>query len=196
MIDTLVAQIAATSWLEWLAVALALAYLVLAVRQSIWCWPCAFGSTALYIWLFHEAALFMESALNVFYLVVAVYGFYYWFRGGKGERPVTTLAPRYHVIAVLVIAGLVAVSGRWLAAHTSQAYPYVDAFTTWSAVFATWLTARKVLENWGYWLVIDSVSIWLYLQRDLALTAALFVVYLVLIPVGFVSWRQSLEADR
>lgn len=191
--ERLAGQAAAMSWPEALAVVLAVGYLVLAVRQNIWCWVCAFVSTALYVWLFHDAALFMESALNVFYLVMAVYGWYEWRYGGARHAglAVTVWPPARHAAALAVIAALTAASGSWLAANTTAAFPYVDSLTTWSAVWATFLVARKVLENWVYWFVIDAVSVWLYLSRGLPLTALLFCFYLVLIPIGFVAWRRD-----
>lgn len=194
--SALVEQLGAMRAVEFVAVALAIAYLVLAIRQSPWCWPCAFVSTGIYIWLFREVALFMESALNVFYLAMAVYGLWLWTRGGPRGAPkrVHVKPVALHAAALVVIALLVATSGTWLARNTSQALPYVDAFTTWSAVFATWLTAQKAIENWGYWLVIDVVSIGLYVSRGLPLTALLFVLYVGLIPIGFLAWRRDLRA--
>ena len=132
--------------------------------------------------MFHGVSLFMESALNVFYLAMAVYGLWVWTRGGPRGTPravhVKPLA--LHVGAWVAIAALVLASGAWLARNTSQALPYVDAFTTWSAVFATWLTAQKALG--------------LYVARGLPLTALLFVLYVALIPIGFVAWRRDLRA--
>ena len=84
---------------EWLAVVLAFAYLVLAARENIWCWACAFFSTALFIWLFHQGALISESLLNVFYLVMAVYGWHQWRQGGRGktELKISTWTPARHL---------------------------------------------------------------------------------------------------
>ncbi|WP_405233800.1 nicotinamide riboside transporter PnuC [Lentisalinibacter salinarum] len=197
-VERLAAQAASMSPVEALAVALAIGYLVLAVRQNIWCWACAFVSTGLYIWLFHGAALFMESALNVFYLVMAVYGWYEWRYGGARHAglPVTVWPPARHGAALGVIAALTVASGAWLAANTAAAFPYLDSLTTWSAVWATFLVARKVLENWVYWFVIDGLSVYLYLSRGLPLTALLFCFYLVLIPVGFLSWRKDYARTR
>lgn len=193
MLADFTSQLAATTLPEWCAVVLAIAYLLLAIRQSIWCWPCAFASTGLYIWLFHDVNLYMESALNLFYLLVALYGFWFWWRGAGAGKPakVRRLSAGVHAIAWALIAALVIVSALLLDRFTAQANPFADAFTTWSAVWATWLTARKVLENWWYWLVIDLVSVWLYLERGLALTAALFILYLMMIPFGYLSWRRS-----
>ncbi|MEN7341542.1 MAG: nicotinamide riboside transporter PnuC [Pseudomonadota bacterium] len=198
MIDTLIQQLLRQSPLEWIAVVTALGYLILAIKQSIWCWPCAFVSTSIYVYLFGSVALFMESALNVFYLAMAVYGFVYWLKGkpdGAENVPVTQLALRWHILAIATIALAVGVAGSQLV-KTSQQLPYLDAATTFSAVWATWLTARKVIENWWYWLVIDVVSIGIYTDRGLWLTAALFVVYVLLIPVGYLAWRRAMQAER
>lgn len=194
MLDTLISQLANTSMVEALAVAFGIAYLLLAIRESIWCWPCALVSTALYIYLFHDVALLSESALNLFYLVMAIYGWWQW-RGGMIDKAaplkVTSMPGRRHGQALVVIAALVAITGAALTRWTDADFAYIDAATSWSAVWATWLTARKILENWYYWFVIDAVSIALYLQKALVLTALLFAVYLVLVVFGIRRWRRS-----
>ena len=95
-----------------------------------------------------------------------------------------------HVAALAVITGAALVSGYLLAANTEAALPYLDSFTTWGAVVTTFMVARKVLENWIYWFVIDGVSIFLYIDRGLYLTAALFVAYTVIVVFGFIAWRK------
>ena len=87
-------------------------------------------------------------------------------------------------------------TGGWLSANTDAAYPYVDSATTYAAVWATFLVARKVLENWYYWLVIDAVSIFIYWSRDLQLTSMLFAVYVVMIPFGLFAWRRSWQEQQ
>ena len=178
---------------EVLAVILAIAYLLLAIRQNIWCWAAAGISTAIYVWLFIEARLYMESALNAFYFAMAIYGWYVWYSGRSDghERPVVVWPGRVHAIAITVIVAASAVSGFLLHRHTEAAFPYVDSLTTWSAIWATFLVARKVLENWWYWLVIDSASVFIYWLRDLELTSLLFVLYVIMIPFGLVSWSRS-----
>lgn len=175
---------------------LAIAYLVLAIRQNIWCWVCAGVSTAIYVTLFIDARLYMESVLNGFYFAMAIYGWYAW-RAGRSndhERPVVRWPPGYHVVAILGIVGVSALNGYLLGRYTDAAFPYLDSLTTWSAIWATFLVARKVLENWWYWLLIDTASIVIYWIRDLELTALLFVVYVIMIPFGLVSWRRSMVA--
>ena len=186
-------QLQALSPLELSAVLLAIAYLLLAIRQNIWCWICAGISTAIYIYLFADAKLYMESFLNGFYFVMAIYGWYVWHFGKSGddELPVAVWSRSTHAGALLAIAVISIASGYLLERFTDAAFPYIDSMTTWSAIWATFLVARKVLENWWYWLVIDAVSVFIYWARDLQLTSLLFVIYVVLVPIGLLSWARS-----
>lgn len=193
LLTVLLEQAATFSMVETTAVALAIAYLLLAIRQNIWCWLCAGLSTAIYIALFINARLYMEAVLNGFYFFMAIYGWYKWRSGAKESAgfPVVVWAPRLHVTAFALIALASGLTGFVLSRWTDAAFPYMDSLTTYSAMWATYLVARKVLENWWYWLVIDLASIFIYWSRDLQLTALLFVVYVVLIPIGYLSWRAS-----
>jgi len=189
----IVAEARALSPLEVIAVAAAIVYLVLAIRQNIWCWLGAGISTAIYIYLFFDARLYMESALNLFYFAMAIYGWSVWYfgRSGGAELPVSVWPRNVHATAVAAVVAASAVSGYLLSRYSDAVYPYVDSMTTWGAIWATFLVARKVLENWWYWLVIDAASIVIYWSRDLHLTALLFVAYVVMIPFGLIAWRRS-----
>ena len=198
VLSQIVEQARAQSPAEVVAVVSAVAYLVLAIRQNIACWFFAAISTAIYIWLFIVAKLYMESVLNGFYLAMAVYGWFVW-RSGKdasGTRPVTVWPLQRHIIALLFIALVALLNGFALNTWTDAAYPYIDSLTTWSAIWATFLVARKVLENWWYWLVIDAASVAIYWSRDLQLTSLLFVLYLVMIPFGLKAWTESLRRQE
>ena len=189
----LLGQLLEWSPLEAAAVVAAILYLLLAIRENIWCWLFAGISTAIYVYLFVVARLYMESALNVFYFAMAIYGFSVWYRGRTpgAELPVTVWPRRAHGIAIGAILLTSLASGYLLDTQTDAAFPYIDSLTTWSAIWATFLVARKVLENWWYWLVIDIASIFIYWSRDLELTALLFVVYVIMIPFGLISWTRS-----
>lgn len=186
-----------TFTIETVAVLLAIAYLVLAVRQNIWCWAAAFVSTSIYLYVFFKAQLYMESALQIFYIAMAVYGWQQWRHGGAGGTPrrVTTWRPRQHAFAIGLILSLATASGFALERFTDAALPFLDSLTTWGGIVATYMVARKILENWHYWFVIDSLSIYLYLSRGLHQTALLFVLYLVLIVIGYVSWRRDMNRE-
>jgi nicotinamide mononucleotide transporter len=192
--EGIVAAAQAMSIWEVVAVILGIAYLVLAMRQSILCWYAAFGSTAIFSWLFWDVSLVMESGLNVYYLIMAIYGWSVW-RGNK-EKSETNVAIKTWSLSRhgLIIAGVILMSlatGYGLEKNTSAALPYLDSFTTWGAVITTYMVAQKVLENWLYWLVIDTVAIYLFIDRELYLTALLMIVYVVLATIGWFMWLKE-----
>ncbi len=186
---------AMSAW-EAAAVVLGVAYLLLAMRESLWCWYAAFASTGIFLVLFWNVNLLMESALQVYYLGMAVYGWWQWQRGGEGhtELAISRWDTRQHLVAVAAVLLVSAASGALLQQFTGAALPYLDSFTTWGSVLTTWMVARKILENWLYWLVIDSVSIYLYLDRALYLTAGLFALYLVIVLFGYRKWWLHYQA--
>tara|TARA_B110000240_G_scaffold7366_1_gene8147 strand:+ start:265 stop:855 length:591 start_codon:yes stop_codon:yes gene_type:complete len=179
--------------LETLAVALGMSYLLLAMRENSLCWYCAFFSTAIYVYIFGDVSLYMESALNVYYMGMAVYGWLQWQKGGANHSGVEIVrwTAKHHIICVLVILIASVISGYLLSVNTDARLPYLDSFTTWASVLTTVMVARKVLENWLYWIVINSVSIYLYIDRDLDQTAAMFTLYLVLSVLGYVAWKKN-----
>lgn len=179
--------------LETLAVALGISYLLLAMRENSLCWYCAFFSTAIYVYIFGDVSLYMESALNVYYMGMAVYGWLQWQRGGANHSGVEIVrwTAKHHIICILVILIASVISGYLLSVNTDARLPYLDSFTTWASVLTTVMVARKVLENWLYWIVINSVSIYLYIDRDLDQTAAMFTLYLVLSVLGYVAWKKN-----
>lgn len=184
--------------LETVAVALSIAYLILAMKENSLCWYCAFVSTAIYVVIFGDVSLYMESALNGYYMAMAIYGWYQWQRGGSANQGValSIWSTRQHFMAIGLILLSTVISGYLLTVTTEARLPYIDSFTTWASVVTTVMVARKVLENWLYWIVINSVSIFLYIDRELYQTAAMFVVYLVLAIIGYFTWRKNyLEQD-
>ena len=182
-----------TSWIEFIAAVLAVAYLLLAIGQRLSCWLAAFISSVLYVWVLFDARLYMESLLNAFYAAMAVYGFWQWQHGKAGGALTVNRWPlARHALAASGIVGLSLVTAFFLRRYTPAALPFPDSMVAWSSVFATFLVARKVYENWHWWLLIDSVSVYLYYTRHLYATMLLFVLYLVLIVIGMREWRRSL----
>ncbi len=194
----IVEQARAISVPELIAVLAAVAYLGLAIRQHIACWFFAAISTAIYIALFFSAKLYMEAVLNGFYLVMAGYGWIVWTSGRRDGKqlPVVVWPLKRHAVAIASIVLLSFATGYLLHRYTDAIFPYIDSLTTWFAIWATFLVARKVLENWWYWLLIDVASVFIYWSRDLQLTSLLFVVYLVMIPFGLLAWTRSMHEQR
>lgn len=189
--EGVIAAVQAMSLAEVLGVGFSLLYVILAAKESIWCWPAAIVGTSVSIYVFYDSNLKAESALNIFYLLMAVYGWYEWKYGSKkqDELPISQWPFKYHIINIVVSGVLTYVLGIYLI-DIGSANPFVDAFTTVFALVATFMVARKVLENWVYWIVVDAVAVYLYISRDLYLFALLSVVYTIIAIVGFVNWRR------
>jgi nicotinamide mononucleotide transporter len=196
--NAIAAAFAAMSLWEVAAVVLALAYLILAMKENSLCWHAAFVSTSIYVFLFWDVSLLMESALQIFYLVMAVYGWWQWRKQGdtQSELRIHRWALRTHIIVAVVVGLLTLSFGYVLSTSTHAELPYLDSFTTWGAVVTTYMVTRKVLENWIYWIVIDGASVYLYIDRELYLTALLFVLYVVLVVIGFFQWNAIYKREQ
>ena len=176
--------------MEILAVLLAILYLVLAVKQNILCWPAGILSSFLYLFIMYSAGLYMEASLQIFYIFMGIYGWSHW-KSKQPEFIVNNWSTLNHFKAISLILLLSLISGYLLDRYTEAALPFLDALTTWGAIFATYMVAKKLIENWIYWFVIDSISIFLFISRDLNLTALLFTGYLVIIFFGYRSWSKA-----
>ncbi|MDT0604088.1 nicotinamide riboside transporter PnuC [Thalassotalea castellviae] len=184
---------------ELIAVASALIYVVLAAKENIWCWPAALISTVIYTVIFYDVYLWMESLLQVYYFAMAIYGWYCWYYINK--RPQKTLyiqswSLSFHVKAILLLSIISMVVGLLMATNTPTHYPYLDSATTVFSVFTTYLVAQKVLENWLYWIVINAVSVYLYLAKDLEPTAALLVLYFFMALYGYFQWSTKFKQRK
>lgn len=191
--DAIVAAITAVTWAEWVAVVLALAYLLLAIRQNPWCWAFAITSSAMYCVIFARTGLVMQAALQVFYVAMAVYGWRHW-KGSDAAAPalVQRWPVRRHLLALGAVAAVTLVNVALVGEPGADLFvSYADAAIAWGSVFATWLVARKVLECWLYWIVLDLAAAVLYGSQGLHATAALFLVYTVLAGRAFVAWRND-----
>lgn len=182
-------------WLEILAVALGFAYVILAIRQQRACWIAGGLSTALYVWIFLDSRLYLQSALQVLYVALAVYGWWVWRPGpdAASDKPVRwSLGHQLAMVAAVVL--LVAVSVPLLSAYTDSASPWLDSLWSWASVAATWMMARRVLENWLWWIVIDLGLTVMFLSEGLGPTALLYITYTVLAVAGWLAWRRDVQA--
>lgn len=184
-------QLSQQSYLEIVAVILALFYVYLAARQNIWCWPCALLSTAIYTYLFWEVTLPFHVLLNVYYMLMAIYGWRQWQGKSSQKLQVKSWPAQRHLlwISLLVIGSLLLSAGA--SSVFDEQYLYLDAFITVFSVFTTVLVAHKVRENWLYWIVIDLVSAYLFFAKGLALTGLLFMLYTFFAFYGYLQWGKN-----
>ena len=178
--------------MEITAVVFAIIYLLLAVKQDVRCWYAAIFSSFLYFFIMMSANLYMEAYLQIFYIIMAIYGWFQWNKisENKSKFIVRTWSIKQHLIVISSVISLAYISGSLLNIYTEAALPFIDALTTWGAIIATYMVAKKLLENWIYWFVIDSISVLLFMSRGLYLTSVLFFVYLIIIYFGYKSWTN------
>ena len=181
------------AWIiEGVGAALAIAYLLLALKQNKLCWFAWIASSILYLYVMYQAGLYMESLLQVFYLCMGFYGLGQWSKTINNNQNihVDLWSIGNHISAISLIIVLSFLSGILLSNFSNAALPFIDAFTTWGAIVASYMVAKKILENWIYWFVIDFISVFIFASRGLYFTSALFVTYLVIIYFGYKSWSK------
>lgn len=194
LLESLLAQARASSPLEWLALASGLGYALLAVRRDRRAWVFGAVSSALLAWIAAGARLPLQAALQAAYVAMAVYGFRTWTReadaADAGRVRVTRWPLRRNALALACVAlGTLAVAPL-LAAHTDAAWPRLDAAVTLGSLLATWMTARALIDNWVWWLVVDAASLVLYASQGLVFVALLYLVYFVIALVGLRDWSR------
>jgi nicotinamide mononucleotide transporter len=167
----------------------------LTARENIWCWPTGVVSVVLYAWIFWSARLYANGALQVVYLVLIVYGWYEWLHGGANRSELrVSRTPLWGWAATILLGGAATgVAAWWMAAHTDASMPWPDAATTAFSIVAEAMTARKWIENWMLWVVIDAVTTWMLVQQKLYPSAVLYAVFVPLAVWGWWKWRKSMH---
>ncbi|MDN3485206.1 nicotinamide mononucleotide transporter [Pseudoalteromonas sp. Scap03] len=188
----------AMSHWEYIAVALSMAYLLLAIKENLWCWPAAFFSTLIYTIMYWNGALLMESLLNFYYMYMAVFGWVVWRKGkaNQAQRLITSWPVNRHIILIVLTTLASLAIGYVMQNYTHADFAYLDSFTTCFAVVTTYLVAKKVLENWLYWIVIDAASMYLYYEKGYYPTLVLFIFYTVMAAWGFKTWYEEYEQSQ
>jgi nicotinamide mononucleotide transporter len=200
ILGTIAAQWQQQSIFEIFAVVLSIAYVWLAAEGSIWCWPAAFVSTLMFIFVFWDVSLFFQLMLNVYYLIMAVIGFLHWRRSNEERFVVLQMPLRLHVkiiIAGIILTTLFSALAVNLAEHWfSYDLLYLDAGITVFSLLVTYLTVKKYLQSWMYWSVINFLSVYLLIANELYLTVILMLIYIVIAMRGYINWSQSLFDDE
>ncbi|HYR29606.1 MAG TPA: nicotinamide riboside transporter PnuC [Thermoanaerobaculia bacterium] len=180
--------------IELTGVLVTIASIWLATRENVWYYPTGIVSVLLYAWIYYGEKLYAEAGLQVVWLVLLIYGWYHWLRGGvnRTELPVSR-TPKWGWLVVLsagaLMTGMIVTIQR---NFTDNPAPFVDSsIAAWSIV-AQWMTARKWIENWFFWLAVNAVAVPLYIDRELWLTAVLYGILFILAIEGWRKWRVSL----
>lgn len=184
---------APATWLELIAVALALVMVALNMRVNPLAWPLAIASSMLYFLLFWDSRLYGEAGLQIFFVAVALWGWWQWLRGtmDDGSALRVRALPRREALACLLVLALAwPALALFLDHRTDSDVPWFDAFPTAASLVGQWLLGRKYIENWLVWLVVNVVSVALFAVKGLWLTVLLYAVFVVLSVVGWRAWQR------
>ena len=182
------------SGIESIAVLFSILYIILAAKENISCWLAAIISVSTYIYICFSAQLYAETMLQVFYLLMAFYGYYNW-RKKESCLQIIEWSIKKHLIVFILATTATFLMGFYFVTYTNAKMPIIDSFTTIFSIIATYMVVKKVLGNWLYWIVIDSVSVYLYFSRDLHLTSLLFITYTIIAFFGYFNWLKIIKRD-
>jgi nicotinamide mononucleotide transporter len=194
-----------TEWLlsnkiELLGAILGILYVVLSIRQNIFTWPTGLLTSVLYIVVFYKSALYAAMSLQVYYVFISIYGWYFWLRGknsiNKLQAPVQKINKQFLLrigaVTVLIYGFILFI----LINFSDSDVPFMDSLTTSLSITATWMLARKYIEHWIIWIFVDIVSSGLYIYKNLWPTVVLFLVYTVMAFIGYVEWKKDLKSEN
>jgi nicotinamide mononucleotide transporter len=184
-------ELADTSWLVWTAVGFGVLQVLLAKSNNIWLYPAGIISSALFVWIFIDAMLYAESALNVYYVIMSIYGWWYWTtKKAKPPVPITrTTNNEKFVVAIIVVGGTAAI--WWvLFSFTKSNVPFWDALVSATAWAGMWLLAKRKLENWIMLNISNAVAVPLQFYKHLPLSALLTVFLFIIAVLGYFKWKK------
>lgn len=183
---------------EYIGTGLGLLCVYLIIRQNILCWPVGIATIAIYTRIFFEAKLYSDVLLQGIYLLLHIYGWYYWIkRGPDEERPanVQALSTEAKWLWLAIAITSTYTLGFVMGHYTDASVPYFDAATTTISLIAQWLMTRKFIENWLVWIFVDVLAAGVYLYKSLNATALLYMVYACLGVYGFITWRRTVISE-
>jgi len=177
--------------LEYIALPMALMFLVLVIMENIWCWLFGIVSSAIYVFIMYESHVYSESILYGIYVVLGFFGWYKWTTNSESQNRIKQASVKTHILiislGIVLSLGLGTVMKHYM---TDSFRPYADAFSSVFSLIATYMEAYKWLSAWVFWIIINVFSLWLYFDRGLHTTSILMMVYFVFSIVGYVEWRR------
>lgn len=184
-------------WLDILTTVLGLVYILLEYRASIWLWFVGVIMPALDIWLYWSHGLYGDAGMAAYYTVAAIYGFAVWKfckkRGQQheGDMPITSMRRSLYVPATIFFFIAWGATYYILATFTNSTVPLLDSFTNALSFVGLWALARKYIEQWFFWIVVDIISCYLYIVKGIPFKAGLYGLYVVIAIAGYFKWKKA-----
>lgn len=171
----------------------------LTTKQKIWCWPISLVGVIIYIYIFFISKLYADFGLQIFYLFMTIYGWYYWLHGGQNNQVLEKISriTKKQIIMYLII-GITTqtILGYLLFKYTDAAFPFWDSVVGIWGIIATYMMAKKILEHWIAWIIIDIMCVTIYFFKDLYLTSILYLIFTLLAILGYYNWRKDLSKQE
>jgi len=187
------------NYIEVIGALAGLIYLYLEIKQNIWLWPVGIITSAFYIYVFFVSKFYADMGLQVYYLVISFYGWWHWLYGNKNgqkkELQITRTSFKLWVYISMVTAVLFGLMVFILKKYTDSPVPYGDSFVTALSITGTWMLAQKLIEHWWVWVVVNLVSLGLFIWKDLYPTSVLFFFYFTLAIYGYYQWKKEMDKE-
>lgn len=180
--------------LEIIAVGLSLTFLILLIKENIYCWFFGITGSLVSIFLFYRIGLYAESILYCYYVLIGFYGYQLWnSKANAQELPIIDVLPKRHFSYILIGVVTALCLGYFLENYTEASKPYLDAFTTIFSFIASYLEAKKILSVWYYWIIVNGVTLGLYLNKELYIYFILTLLYFALSFYGLREWNRKIK---
>jgi nicotinamide mononucleotide transporter len=184
-----------TNYIELIAAVLGLIGVWLTAKQNIWCWPLGLINVILSAYVFFTSRLYADVLLQTFYFVLTIYGWYNWVFGGpkKNELPIRNILRAELLIILSITATGTALMGFLFARYTNAAFPYWDSFVTVGGIIGTWAMAKKIIEHWIMWIILDLNCTAIYFCKSLYAFTPQYFIFVILSVYGIYEWRKELN---
>ena len=186
------------SLLETFGVITGILCVYLAAKNNIWSWPIAMISVVIYIFIFLEAKLYADTGLQFYFLLMNLYGWYFWSRKSENQKkvPISAIKKKEIILSLIAVSVFTAGLGYLLKQGTDASFPFIDSFCTACSLVAQIFLARKVMENWLIWIFVDLIYVGVYLAKDLHLTAGMYALYIYIAAIGYIDWRKEYREEK
>jgi nicotinamide mononucleotide transporter len=167
----------------------------LTARQIIWCWPVALINVVIYIYVFFVSKLYADFGLQLFYFFMTLFGWYNWHYGGTDNHilPISRLTLKKFLLYFFIGMPAVFITGFLLKNYSDAAYPYWDSFVSVWGIIGTYMMAKKIIEHWILWIIVDFTCVGIYFYKGLYATTVLYFIFIILAVYGLSNWKKDFK---
>ncbi len=181
-------------WLEVFGALSGFIYIFFEIKANKWMWPIGLVTSLVYVFVFFNAKFYADMSLQFYYIFISIYGWYWWLKGEQNtdnkEYQILNVSLKKSLALSLFFLLSFALIYYVLVNYTDSPLPFGDTLTTALSIVATWMLARKIIEHWFLWIVINLIAMGLYIYKGLYPTSVLYLVYAIFAVIGYFEWRK------